>query len=53
MRKKKKRTITGTHFVGETSDSSTDIRRPTYPIPEGRKYIMRMGWDFHLVFGLK
>jgi hypothetical protein len=46
MSKKNKRTITGTHFVEKRPIRALKCDAPTYPIPEGRKYIGRMAWNY-------
>jgi hypothetical protein len=47
MRRKRKRTITGTHFVEKRPIRELTQEAPIHPIPEGRKYIARMGWNFN------
>lgn len=44
---KRKRTITGTYFVETRPNRELSQEAPTNPIPEGRKYIARMGWNFN------
>lgn len=44
MKKKVKRTITGTHFVEQRPNRELTIAAPTNLIPENRKPIARMAW---------
>ena len=43
--KKRRRTITGTHFVENRPVRQTTEAAPTNEIPQGRAYVKRMGWN--------